>query len=474
MADLIIQEIYAAGSAPGGQQTGVPTYQYDYVVLHNTTGSAIDLTSYALQTINGTGTGTWTVLDLTGGTVPAFGYFLIQLGTTASSLGGAALPVTPDATGGDTSALGPNSAKVAITNTTTALTGAVSSGATIVDMVGFGTQANAREGSSSANNAPSPTNTTSIVRNPADGWDTNINSADFASGTPAPKNSSSPPLNSTPSVTSAATATFAENATGTVLDVNAFDPEGNTENGGGLTYSIVANASDDSALFTIDTNTGALSFITPPDAEAGTGHGATSNDYVLRVQVLDSGGTLAALGTQDVTITVTNVSPETIIGTSAANRLTGGSDKDILRGLSGNDVLDGAANSDTLTGGNGRDIMTGGTSADTFDFDFLSEMGKTSTTRDRISDFKHLYDKIDLSGVDAKTGVDGNQAFTFLAAKGAAFTGVKGQLHWFQIDSTNPAFDKTIIEGDVNGDKRADFQIELTGLKLLSKSDFIL
>ena len=34
--------------------------------------------------------------------------------------------------------------------------------------------------------------------------------------------------------------------------------------------------------------------------------------------------------------------------------------------------------------------------------------------------------------------------------------------------------DKTIIYGDINGDARPDFQIELTGLKALVPSDFIL
>lgn len=299
----------------------MPTYQYDYVVLHNT-ATAIDLTGYALQTINGTGTGTWAVLDLTGGSVPAYGYYLIQLGTTASTLGGAALPVTSDATAADAMALGPNSAKIAITDTTTALTGAVSTGATIIDMVGFGTQANAREGASSADNAPSPTNTTAIVRSATDGWDTNVNSADFVSGAPSPKNSASSPLNATPSITSSATAEFAENDTGIVLNVDAFDPEGDTENGGGLTYAIVANVNDDSALFTIDTDTGALSFIAPPNFEAGMGHGTTSNNYVLNVRATDSGGALAAQVDQAVTITVTDVNEFSVSGRSGRRART--------------------------------------------------------------------------------------------------------------------------------------------------------
>jgi serralysin len=36
------------------------------------------------------------------------------------------------------------------------------------------------------------------------------------------------------------------------------------------------------------------------------------------------------------------------------------------------------------------------------------------------------------------------------------------------------ANDKTIVEGDINGDRVADFQIELSGLKVLVASDFLL
>ena len=39
-----------------------------------------------------------------------------------------------------------------------------------------------------------------------------------------------------------------------------------------------------------------------------------------------------------------------------------------------------------------------------------------------------------------------------------AFSGAKGELHY---KFEGPA--KTIVEGDVNGDKKTDFQIELTG-----------
>src|SRR5690349_19370886 len=64
--------------------------------------------------------------------------------------------------------------------------------------------------------------------------------------------------------------------------------------------------------------------------------------------------------------------------------------------------------------------------------------------------------------------------FAFLAAKGAAFTGVKGQIHWFQENPAGTANDKTMVEGDINGDKHADFAIELKGLISLSAADFVL
>ena len=78
------------------------------------------------------------------------------------------------------------------------------------------------------------------------------------------------------------------------------------------------------------------------------------------------------------------------------------------------------------------------------------------------------------STIDANGTAAGNTAFTFLATKGAAFTGARGQLHWFQQNLAGTANDKTFIEGDINGNKVADFRIELIGLKTLSAADFFL
>lgn len=159
---------------------------------------------------------------------------------------------------------------------------------------------------------------------------------------------------------------------------------------------------------------------------------------------------------------------------TAATNGTGNSLANKIIGNAGKNVLNGGAGNDTITGGAGRDTMTGSSGADDFDFDVITETGKTSTTRDVIKDFVRGSDDIDLSTIDANGSAAGNAAFKFLAAKGAAFTGVQGQLRWYQIDSSSNPSDKTIIEGDINGDRRADFQIELTGLKTLTAGDFIL
>ena len=137
------------------------------------------------------------------GTIAAHGFFLVQ---EAQGSGGTQNLPTPDVTG--TLALSSTAGKIALVNATTALSGAVSSGSSIVDMVGYGTTANAYEGTGPA---PAPSNTTSIERKAnssstsntmasggadelaGNGYDTNNNAADFVTrSSPQPQNSASP------------------------------------------------------------------------------------------------------------------------------------------------------------------------------------------------------------------------------------------------------------------------------------------
>ncbi len=151
---------------------------------------------------------------------------------------------------------------------------------------------------------------------------------------------------------------------------------------------------------------------------------------------------------------------DNLLGNSAANQLKGGAGSDTLYGRSGNDVLDGGTGSDKLYGQSGKDVLFGGSGADAFVFRALSDSRGSSV--DTIKDFRRGTDHIDLRQIDANSKIAGNQAFSFLGQ--AAFHGKAGELR----------FADGVVSGDVNGDKSADFKINVAGLSALSKGDFYL
>ncbi|WP_439603534.1 M10 family metallopeptidase C-terminal domain-containing protein, partial [Shinella sp.] len=157
-----------------------------------------------------------------------------------------------------------------------------------------------------------------------------------------------------------------------------------------------------------------------------------------------------------------------LVGSSHANTLSGGRGNDALVGLAGNDRLDGGAGNDWLSGGTGADRLTGGAGADTFVFRSAADIGLA--TRDRIADFEPGRDRIDLSAIDAN-GSEAGHSFTLLA-RGKAFTGEAGELRWHTTTAKGKAV--TIVEGDIDGDKTADFRLDLDGKLALSKGDFLL
>lgn len=161
--------------------------------------------------------------------------------------------------------------------------------------------------------------------------------------------------------------------------------------------------------------------------------------------------------------------PSGTTGTDGADRLTGNSSANYLDGKGGNDILDGAGGNDTLHGGAGRDTMTGGGGNDIFLFKSVSEMGRTTSTRDVITDFVSGQDKFDVSAIDANSILSGNQDFTFLAANNASFTKKAGELAWH----TDAANNRTVVQGDINGDGVHDFELELRGQVSLKASDFV-
>ncbi len=168
-----------------------------------------------------------------------------------------------------------------------------------------------------------------------------------------------------------------------------------------------------------------------------------------------------------------NTTIERATGGSGSDKLYGNEARNLLTGNGGNDVLKGFAGADTLFGGIGRDTLVGGTGDDSFRFTKLSETGNSAATRDRISDFTHLADRINLSFIDANSAVSGDDDFIWRGT--FAFTaGANGQVRFQRFDNTGTANDRTIIFGDIDSDNKAEFQIELKGLISLTRDDFLL
>jgi hypothetical protein len=109
--------------------------------------------------------------------------------------------------------------------------------------------------------------------------------------------------NAAPTIASGATATFAENGTGTAYQVIATDPESNP-----ITYGL--NQTGDWNLFNINSTTGAVTFKTAPNYESPTDAGA-NNVYDITVTASDSSLTTS----KAVAITVTDVNPENFVKT---------------------------------------------------------------------------------------------------------------------------------------------------------------
>jgi Ca2+-binding RTX toxin-like protein len=143
-----------------------------------------------------------------------------------------------------------------------------------------------------------------------------------------------------------------------------------------------------------------------------------------------------------------------------SGKVSGELGNDTLVGGAFNDSLDGGAGLDLLRGNRGKDVLTGGAERDTFDFNALAD-SNVGSARDQIRDFQRGLDVIDLGGMDSDTTASGNQAFKFIGT--GAFSGIAGQLRC----------GSGVVQGDVNGDGRADFEIKVN-VGVLAKGDFIL
>ncbi|HEY0625549.1 MAG TPA: M10 family metallopeptidase [Allosphingosinicella sp.] len=116
--------------------------------------------------------------------------------------------------------------------------------------------------------------------------------------------------------------------------------------------------------------------------------------------------------------------------------------------LTGNQVanrLDAGAGNDILNGGAGNDILIGGAGQDRF---IVSDTGGIDT----ILDFVSGTDRIDLRPFDTDPATAGDQGFTFIG--NGAFTG-GDEVRTYSEGGRN------FLAGDLNGDRVADFVIDL-------------
>ncbi|WP_304523966.1 family 16 glycosylhydrolase [Acuticoccus kalidii] len=160
-----------------------------------------------------------------------------------------------------------------------------------------------------------------------------------------------------------------------------------------------------------------------------------------------------------------------LIGKAGEDHLVGGAGNDSLAGNAHDDVLRGGAGDDTLDGGRGTDTMVGDDGADTFLFRSVAD-SPAGPARDRVADFDAQWgDMIDLSAIDANMLVDGDQSFHFL--RRAEFgsrpgTGDQGELRY------EASGNGILLQGDVDGDGVADFEVYLNGTASLFADALVL
>ena len=184
-AVLVISQIYGGGGNSGAQFT------HDFIEVFNRGTTTVDLSGWSVQYLGASGTGTWSTTNLSGLLQPGQ-HYLVQ--ENSSGANGAALP-TPDSSGSITMAA--TAGKVALVASNAPLTGGCPSGASIADLVGYGSTANCFEGSGPA---PAPSGTTANFRKAGGCVDTNENATDFFVLAPFPRNKTSAFNNCTPGV----------------------------------------------------------------------------------------------------------------------------------------------------------------------------------------------------------------------------------------------------------------------------------
>ena len=190
-----------------------------------------------------------------------------------------------------------------------------------------------------------------------------------------------------------------------------------TFDGGGGTDTVIGGDGSDTILYTANTSSVVVDLAQQRASFPGTGWAEETFSSIENAE--------------------TGSGSDTLVGSSVANELHGG------------------GGADHLTGGGGADRLVGGTGNDVFHFRSVAE--SIGASRDTIAAgdgavaFQNAGpgagDRIDLSAIDANTGVAGDQAFIW--------GGGHGRGYLWAVNSGNV----TLIRGNVDND--AAFEIEI-------------
>lgn len=222
-----------------------------------------------------------------------------------------------------------------------------------------------------------------------------------------------------------------------------------TVNTSGTGWSAIWDAGGTDTISATNATGSATIDLRPATLAPAGGPGA--GGYVSWVKGIQGGFTIAnTIGNPDgqdpllIENAVGGAYADTINGNKAANTLTGNG---------GNDTLNGYAGQDRIIGGLGADVMRGGADADTFVFTQAAESTPGSKTRDVITDFNPGEDHIDLTGLGANKWIDAAQ-FHHLAGEVRYAPG--------------------LLQADLNGDGKADFEVALQNSIALHRADVLL
>lgn len=210
-----------------------------------------------------------------------------------------------------------------------------------------------------------------------------------------------------------------------------------------------------------------------PDADLMAGGSGNDTYYVDNVadNIIEAvdGGYDQVISTASHTLKATTerlqlVGSDNIDGTGGDgdNFIIGNAGNNVLKGGNGNDKLFGGDGNDTLFGDAGFDELTGGVGIDRFVFNSAGQ-----ADGDIIHDIR-AGEKIDVSRIDANSLFLKDQAFVWIGD--STFEATAGSLRYEDIGNG-----QYLIEGDLDGDDRADFSFIIDGLlRPPEMSDFFL